>query len=152
MSDEENIAYCGLYCKDCYNYTGTIADLARDLRKELRRIHFDKTAAGLAAFSFFKEFENYETCYKVLGSMVKLRCRRICRDGGGPPFCKIRKCCQKEELTGCWECSEFESCEKLDFHRPFHGVAHLKNLRRLQKKDPEVFVKGQRDWYIEGNK
>jgi hypothetical protein len=30
------IAFCGLCCLDCHGYTGKIADLARDLRKELR--------------------------------------------------------------------------------------------------------------------
>ncbi len=68
------IAYCGLYCGECFNYTGAIADLARDLRKELRNFRFDKTAGALSEISFFKDFEDYETCYKVLGAMVKLRC------------------------------------------------------------------------------
>lgn len=30
------MAYCGLCCLDCFGYKGKIADLARDLRKELR--------------------------------------------------------------------------------------------------------------------
>jgi len=29
----KNIAYCGLYCVDCPNQKGVIADLARDLIK-----------------------------------------------------------------------------------------------------------------------
>jgi len=37
------IAYCGLYCDECPNHTGRIADLARDLRKELRTFSFEKT-------------------------------------------------------------------------------------------------------------
>ena len=40
---KELIAYCGLYCGDCFAYQGKIADLARDLRKELRQSKFDKT-------------------------------------------------------------------------------------------------------------
>lgn len=31
----ENIAYCGLYCAECPNRKGIIADLARNSRKEL---------------------------------------------------------------------------------------------------------------------
>jgi len=38
---EDLVAYCGLYCGDCFNYKGEIADLARDLRKELRKTKFD---------------------------------------------------------------------------------------------------------------
>ena len=55
-NDEENknlIAYCGLYCGDCPIHKGNIADLARDLRKELREARFDKTADALSEFSFF---------------------------------------------------------------------------------------------------
>jgi hypothetical protein len=42
------IGYCGLYCGDCSGYTQTVADLSRDLRKELRRNRFDKMADALA--------------------------------------------------------------------------------------------------------
>ncbi len=63
MSDNEAdrnlIAYCGLYCGDCFAHKGKIADLARDLRKELRQSKFDKTAESLSDISFFKVFENY---------------------------------------------------------------------------------------------
>ena len=33
MSNENLIAYCGLYFGDCFNHKGEIADLARNLRK-----------------------------------------------------------------------------------------------------------------------
>ena len=43
MSEKSKmIAYCGLYCQECPSYTGSIADLARDLRKELRTFRYDK--------------------------------------------------------------------------------------------------------------
>ncbi len=89
IEDKNLIAYCGLYCGDCPIYKGKIADLARDLRKELRGARFDKTAESLSGISFFKAFSKYHQCYEVLGAMVKLRCRKVCKDGGGPPFCKI---------------------------------------------------------------
>ena len=82
--DENFVAYCGLYCDDCFNRKGKIADLARDLRKKLREAKFKKAAQGLS--KYFKEFQNYELCYEVLGAMVKLRCKRICKDGGGLPI------------------------------------------------------------------
>jgi len=92
--DEELIAYCGLNCADCHGYSGIIPDLARDLRKELRAIHYDKFAGFISTYSFGKDFKNYDECYKVLGAMVKFRCRKGCRSGGGSPFCTIRKCVQ----------------------------------------------------------
>ena len=82
MSEQNKdlIAYCGLYCGDCINYKGEIADLARDLRKKLREGKFDRVSQGLS--SFLKEFKNYEQCYEVLGGMVRLRCKKACRGGG----------------------------------------------------------------------
>ena len=147
MEDSKDlIAYCGLYCGDCHGYQQKIPDLARDLRKELRQTKYKKFANFLASTSFGKDFQGYDTCYEVLGAMVKFRCKRGCRNGGGNPFCKIRKCAQNKELDGCWECEDFEHCSKLEYLEGVHDKAHIKNLRRLKKKGKEEFVKGKRDW------
>ena len=144
--DKDLITYCGLYCGDCFMYKGKIADLARDLRKELRQAKFAKTAESLSDISFFQVFKNYPQCYEVLGALVKFRCKRTCRGGGGPPFCKMRKCCQKKSIDGCWQCDEFETCENLDFLKPVHSDAHLRNLRTLKKTDVDGFLKGKKFW------
>jgi hypothetical protein len=147
MEDENLVAFCGLYCGDCHGFQGTIPDLARDLRKELRRMRYDKFADFISTYSFGKGFANYDECYKVLGAMVKFRCRKGCRAGGGSPFCKIRKCALKKEIEGCWLCDEFQQCEKLDFLIPVHGNAHIKNLRVIKRKDKRGFIIGKRLWY-----
>ena len=136
------VAYCGLFCGDCHGYTGTVADLARDLRKELRHYKYDKFAKAIP----FKAFEHYDECYETLGAMVKFRCKKTCRGGGGPPFCKIRACCQKKDIQGCWECDQFEDCRKLEFLEPVHNDAHIKNLRKLKKGGIDKFVLGKRFW------
>jgi hypothetical protein len=146
MENRDLVAYCGLYCGDCVGYQGKVADLARELRKELRQAKFDKTAEYLSTISFFDIFQKYGDCYEVLGALVKFRCRKTCKGGGGPPFCKMRKCCQKKGIDGCWQCDEFETCEKLDFLKPVHGDAHIKNLRILRKKGVDAFVGGKRYW------
>ncbi len=149
MSQDKNlIAYCGLYCGECPNHTGKIADLARDLRKELRNVRFDKTAETLSEMSFFQVFNDYPQCYDVLGAMVKLRCKHGCRNGGGNPYCKIRKCCQKKGLEGCWLCDEFETCKKLDELSANHGAAHIKNLQKIKKKGIDEFLNGKKYWYV----
>jgi hypothetical protein len=145
--DENLIAYCGLYCKDCHGNTGKIPDLARDLRKELRKNNYDKFAAFISTYSFGKDFKEYKTCYTVLGAMVKFRCKKGCKNGGGSPFCNIRKCAEKKNLDGCWECKEFETCKKLDFLIPVHGNAHIKNLKNIKKKGKKEFIKGKTLWY-----
>ncbi len=138
------IAYCGLYCGDCFNYKGEIADLARDLRKKLRESKFDRASEGLS--KYFKDFKDYDTCYRVLGSMVRLRCKRACTNGGGNPNCTIRKCCQKKEIRGCFECGEFETCKKFDFLKPIHKDANLKNLKKIKKNGQDKFINSRRDW------
>ena len=143
---EEFIAYCGLYCEECFSYKGVIADMARDLRNELRKTRFDKAVEGIP----FKEFQHYDECYEVLGAMVRLRCKSACRNGGGNPFCNIRKCCEKKDLKGCWLCNEFEDCKKLDTLEPGHGDAHIKNLRKINKKGIEEFLNGKKYWYSKG--
>ena len=77
--------------------------------------------------------------------MMKMRCKG-CREGGGPPFCRIRKCCLRRGFEGCWECSEYEVCRKLDFLRPTHGDAHIKNLRKIRRLGLGEFLKGKRYW------
>lgn len=139
------ITCCGLYCGDCFGYRQKMADLARDLRKELRQSKFAKTAASLSELPFFKVYKDYPQCYEVLGAMVKMRCKS-CRAGGGPPFCKMRNCCQKKGIDGCWQCDEFETCDKLDFLKANHDDAHIKNLRILGKKGIDSFIDGKRNW------
>lgn len=141
------IAYCGLYCGQCHGYTGIIPDLARDLRKELRHMKYDKFATFISTYSFGKDFKNYDECYKVLGAMVKFRCKKGCRNGGGSPFCKIRKCVEKKDLDGCWECNEFSDCEKLSFLENVHGDAHLKNIRTIKKNGKQAFIDNKPLWY-----
>jgi len=130
MSDIEQgdklVAFCGLCCLDCHGHSGKVADLARDLRKELRASKYDKFAHFISNKGFGAAFKDYDQCYEVLGAMVKFRCRKGCRDGGGPPFCKIRNCCQKKTIEGCWQCDQFEACNKLDFLKGIHDEAHLK--------------------------
>jgi len=143
---ESLVAYCGLCCLDCQGYTGKIPDLARDLRKELRSYKYDKFAHFLANQGFGKVFKDYDTCYEVLGAMVKFRCKKGCKNGGGPPFCKIRACCQKKGFNGCWDCLEFEQCEKLDFLKPVHNDSHIKNLKMIKSKGIKKFINSKRNW------
>lgn len=147
-NNEDKIAYCGLYCGDCFGYKGKIPDLAKDLRKELRQEKFDRVVEGIP----FKEFKHYKECYEVLGALVRLRCKNACRGGGGNPFCTVRQCCQRKAILGCWECGEFETCAKLDFLKTNHGDAHIKNLRKLKKKGVTDFLQGTKYWYLRPQK
>lgn len=137
------VAYCGLYCGDCFFYKGEIAELAKQLRKKLREAKLTKNYMEFAKFA--KEFRDFPTCYEVLGAMMRMRCKG-CREDGGPPFCRIRRCCLEKGFEGCWECDEYETCGKLDFLKPTHGDAHIRNLRRIRRVGVERFLKGRRYW------
>ncbi len=143
------VTYCGMCCGDCPAHASKVADMARDLRKELRAAKFQRHAESLAAVPLFAPFKHYGECYEVLGAMAKFGCAKACRGGGGPPFCNMRKCCQRKGIEGCWQCDEFETCEKLDFLKPAHGEAHLKNLRTLKRKGVDAFLTGKRYWWNE---
>ena len=140
--DVNLVGYCGLYCGDCFYYKGEIADLARDLRKKLRENKFSQASQVLT--KYLKDFQNYEECYKVLGAMVSLRCKRGCRNGGGDPWCKVRACCRKKSIMGCWECRDFETCSKPDFLKPIHGDATIRNVKKIRKHGVASFLKGEK--------
>ena len=149
MEEEKDlIAYCGLYCGDCFGYKGKIADLARDLRKELRQTKFSRIAQTMSETPFFAVYKDYPQCYEVLGAMVKFRCKRTCRGGGGPPVCKIRSCCQKKGIDGCWQCDEFEKCQKFESFRTIHGDSPRQNLRAIRKFGLDKWVEHRHKCYI----
>jgi hypothetical protein len=137
-----NTTYCGLYCGDCSFNKGTIPDLARDLRKELRAARFDKIAEVIP----FKEFKKYGDCYEVLGALVKMRCKG-CRGGSRSQFCEIAKCAVAKGFTGCWECDEFSDCARHQFLAHVHGEGHTKNLRKIRKVGVDEWAAGTRHWY-----
>jgi hypothetical protein len=143
---EKLIGYCGLYCGDCSGYKGTIANLACDLNRELKRERFGELAASLSKVPFFKSFEHYPQCCEVLRTLPKLRCRKTCRRGGGPPECGIRQCSRERRLDGCWQCGEFKTCSKLDFLKAGHGDAHLKNLAKIKRAGTKAFLQRKRLW------
>lgn len=140
--DENLIGYCGLYCGDCVGYTGVIADLAKDLRKEMRKAKFDIIADAIP----IKEFKHYKDAYEFLGALVRLRCRKTCRGDGGPPSCEIRKCSRKKPYDGCWECEEFEECQKLKVLELLHKDSHIKNLRKIRRVGIKEWFEGKRYW------
>jgi hypothetical protein len=113
---------------------------------ELRKSKYKKFANSLSTTSFGKAFSDYDKCYEVLGAMVKFRCNKGCKNGGPPPFCRIRKCCQQKKIEGCWECNIFEECEKLDFLKAVYEDGHVKNLKIIKKKGIPEFLKNKRYW------
>ena len=143
----ELTAYCGLYCGDCIRYRSKVADLARDLIGELKKVEFDKYAE--VKNSFVKELKYYKECCEVLEAIVGLQCNNACRGGGCPTFsCKIIECCKTRGFEGCWECNEFERCKEFKFLEPFHGDTPLKNLRKIKELGLDKWVGHRQKFFL----
>lgn len=132
-SDIDLTAYCGLYCGDCIRYKCKASDLALALSDELDRISMDNYAEVKS--SHVKEFGKYKDMRAVLDVIMSLKCRVPCRLGGDGcrDICEIKRCVISKKIEGCWECNEFEECDKFEFLKPFHGDAPKTNLRKIKK-------------------
>lgn len=122
MNNANNlVAYCGLYCPKCYK--NTIAEAAESLRTEL-----ENAKAKGAGF-----LENISEIEENLNSLIKLRCSKFCREGGGKSSCKIKICCNNKNIEGCWKCEDFETCPNLK--EQFIG-----NIREIKKLGIDAFI------------
>jgi hypothetical protein len=134
------IGYCGLYCATCPGYTQIPANLAKELRAELKKGKFEGAADFLAKMPAFGAFKYYKQGYDLLGAIAKLRCKG-CKTGGGSAACKIRKCAKEKKFSGCWQCGKFEACKKFIFLLESNDKTYLKNLRKIKRQGPAKFVK-----------
>lgn len=143
----ELTAYCGLYCGDCLRYRSKAADLARVLGKELEKLKFDKYAE-VKKISM-KEFEHYQECCQVLDAIAKLKCNTPCRAGGDGCLrpCEIKKCVQKKNFKGCWECNEMPRCKRFEFLKPFHGNTPQENLKKIKEYGLDEWVEQRAKFY-----
>ncbi|MBN2462240.1 MAG: DUF3795 domain-containing protein [Dehalococcoidia bacterium] len=146
-TEAELTAYCGLYCGDCLRYRSKVTELARDLMSELQTVQFDKYAEVKSAS--VKELRHYEECRHVLEAIIELSCNTPCRSGGdgcsGP--CEIKSCVQSKKLDGCWECDEFERCNKFEFFKPIHGDNTKENVRKIKEYGLSGWAKHRRKFY-----
>jgi len=127
VKQEQNlIAYCGLNCSECFSFKMTVSEAAKNLRRELR-------AAKLKnAWKEIPFLGDYEPFKKSIDGLAMLRCPKGCRGGGGNPWCKIRKCCQKKGFWSCADCTLVKSCQKLAVISTGHNNVNLKVLKELK--------------------
>jgi len=128
QQDISLIGYCGLNCAECFSYKMTVSEAAKSLRRALRAA---KLKDAWQDIPFLGEYAPFK---KILDGLAMLRCTKACRDGGGNPWCKIRKCCQKKGFDGCWECADFETCSKL-------VERYIKNIRKIKRLGIDGFIK-----------
>lgn len=133
MEEEDLTAYCGLYCGDCIRYQCRASDIAKDLLEELEKRQFSQYAAVKRIQ--MPEFGHYESMTLTLKAVSEVKCETPCRLGGDGcgGSCEIVSCVKDKQFRGCWECAEFETCKKLDFLKPFHDDAPLRNLLKIKE-------------------
>ena len=113
MENLKNIAYCSLFCPECYKMTVSAA--ATNLKCELKNPHLCGNKLKLP-----------DGFVAGLDKLIDLKCTKFCRAGGGNPECPIRICCIEKKVNGCWECKDFESCELLT-------PQYVKQIKKIKK-------------------
>lgn len=93
---------CGDYCGACAEYTGLIADTARQLGELVNTYAYEFRSEGVFDFSELT---------KALQWLTENAGCPVCRRGGGPPSCQVKTCCAEKRLLICFECDEF-MCSK----------------------------------------
>ena len=136
------LAYCGFYCGDCLGYTGVIADAAQNMMEVLETYKFERTAECV----FPEQLANYDQFREMLGFMTGLRYPGICREveqDGSPSGCEVKSCYRERGYYACYECGEFEACDKLvSIHRGLHYGSCMKNLQAIREMGLEAWIDG----------
>ncbi|MEM0448857.1 MAG: DUF3795 domain-containing protein [Methanomassiliicoccales archaeon] len=102
MSDD-NIAYCGLYCRLCVENS-----LLPLKARELLNMMEDEGYGRLNRKS--EELRaSHDIFLRVLNELADMKC--TCRDGGGFSECKVRACARERGLFVCMECED-HPCDK----------------------------------------
>uniref|UniRef100_A0A7C1SHU0 DUF3795 domain-containing protein n=1 Tax=candidate division WOR-3 bacterium TaxID=2052148 RepID=A0A7C1SHU0_UNCW3 len=97
----KQVAYCGLYCNLC-SARNRIPKQAKALKATMHIEGWDYWG---------KEFAGFKEFWDFLGKLCKEACPG-CRQGGGPPFCGIRKCAQKRKVDVCVSCPDWP-CKRI---------------------------------------
>lgn len=143
---DEVITYCGLCCLDCFRYHEKIPKHAKAVRDILSEYKFDRFVELAKNHPKCRSLKKYDDFKDVLDFLIVFECRPACKDRKFKEPCKIRACCIKKGMDGCWECKSFRECKKLDVLKPVHGNAVVKNFQILKTKGKKVFLKGPRNW------
>ena len=97
------VTYCGLHCNLC-SQRGRVPKQASALLETMRKEGWEYWGDSVPGFKdFWKFLDGMSTSEKTCPG---------CRQGGGPPFCGIRKCARGKALDLCIECKEWP-CDRI---------------------------------------
>jgi len=145
--DKNLVAYCGMYCGDCWLRKENISEPAAELLNKVKTREFRQLAKGLPEMiPMLNGLSHYNRFIEFLESACFVQCQGYCRSGGGIPNCEIRRCCKEKSKTGCWECDEYKVCSKLAWLEPAHPGASARNLDAIKTFGIENYLKGEKYW------
>jgi hypothetical protein len=125
----------------------TASELAGEILEEFKRTRFSEYASVKKLQ--FAEYEHYESMVSLLARIVQLRCETPCRLGGNGCVgaCPIIECAKGKSFEGCWECSEYKTCERFDSLKPFCGDTPVRNLGKIKEFGIEAWAKHRGKFY-----
>jgi len=129
------VTYCGLYCGLCAA-RGRIPRQASALKETMAKEGYE---------SWGKEvLPGFEGFWKFLGDLCEpeKNCPG-CRQGGGPPFCSIRKCAREREVDVCVFCEEFPCKRVLEIARGYPTL--VADGERMKEVGIEAWIREQEE-------
>ena len=94
------VGYCGIYCRKCDYYTGSLRDAARRLMAFVQRHGELRKLAEI-------EGMEYDEFMRFLRWLSASELCLGCRAGGGWEECPIRRCAVEKGVEGCYACPEY---------------------------------------------
>lgn len=129
------VTYCGLYCGLCAA-RGRIPRQASALRETMVKEGYEQWG---------KDFRpGFEGFWKFLTDLCdpEKNCPG-CRQGGGPPFCSIRKCAREREVDVCVFCEEFPCKRVLEIARGYPTL--VADGERMKEIGIEAWIREQEE-------
>ena len=121
MEKYDLVAPCGDFCGGCGQYNGLIIETAKQMREFAELYGFEFRSEG--AFDF-KQF------VKGLKWFIDDARYPRCRQGGGPAWCEVKKCCVEKGSPICFECEEFP-CSKIKEYRDPDAMDRYKRFKEI---------------------
>ncbi|MBU1221268.1 DUF3795 domain-containing protein [Myxococcota bacterium] len=113
---KDQFAYCGLNCARCRANFADIKDKINALNIAFEKVNMKEIVKAIP-FMRFKY-----SGYKKFTTFFSAECPG-CRNGGGNPFCSIRKCAHKKSFFTCAECDKL--CSKFNTLLKIHDDGEI---------------------------
>ena len=122
---EENlVAFCGQYCRECIYYKNLFGIRAKDLLNEIERDEWIKIVWESLNAPF--DVDNFIAGLSWLASSPGCP---GCRAGAGWSDCPIRICAQNKGIRGCFDCSDYP-CPTMSKDEASHQRQFVEQIKK----------------------